>query len=212
MDARSSFNPRMIARGLAWDVGLPMVAYYGLHLAGVGDFVALLAATAAAAVRIAWVAVRDRSLNLFATVMLLVFGIGLALAFVSGDVRFLLLKASVGTAAVGLVFLVTAARGRRPLTLAAEQSWAPARAQQIAQEYLTDPHVRRGHRVSSTVWGTGLLAEAAVRVPLVYLLPINVMVGLSTALLLTTFGGLIVWNARYVARVQRRAQNKNAST
>lgn len=40
------------------------------------------------------------------------------------------------------------------------------------------------------VWGTVLLAEAAVRVPPVYLLPINVMVGLSTALLVVTIGGL----------------------
>jgi hypothetical protein len=49
-------------------------------------------------VRIGWAAVRDRSLNLFATVMLLVFGIGLALAFMSGDARFLLLKGSIVTA------------------------------------------------------------------------------------------------------------------
>jgi hypothetical protein len=40
------------------------------------------------------------------------------------------------------------------------------------------------------VWGTVLLAEAVVRVPLVYLLPINIMVGLSTALLVVTIGRL----------------------
>jgi hypothetical protein len=208
MSARSSFDARTIAQGLAWDIGLPLIAYYALHLLGVEDFAALLAATAAAAVRIGWVAVRDRSLNLFATVMLLVFGIGLALAFMSGDARFLLLKGSIVTASVGVVFLITAARGRRPLTLAAEQSWAPSRAREIAEEYLTDPQVRRGHRVSSVVWGTVLLAEAAMRVPLVYLLPINIMVGLSTALLVVTIGGLVAWNARYATQAQRRAQKK----
>jgi hypothetical protein len=92
--------------------------------------------------------------------------------------------------------------------LAAEQSWTPSRAREIAEEYLTDPQVRRGHRVSSTVWGTVLLAEAAVRVPLVYLLPINVMVGLSTALLVITIGGLITWNARYATQAQRRTQKR----
>ena len=33
-------------RGLGWDVGLPVVGYYALHLAGVHDFVALLVASA----------------------------------------------------------------------------------------------------------------------------------------------------------------------
>ena len=39
------------------------------------------------------------------------------------------------------------------------------------------------YTVSSAVWGTGLLVEAAVRVPLVYLLPISVMVGVSEAMM-----------------------------
>ena len=99
-------------RGLAWDVGLPLAAYYALHVLGVSDWVALLGH------RRWWrrcgssgALSRDRRLNPFATVMLLVFGIGLALAFVSGDPRFLLLKDSFVTGAVGLTFLVTALRG-----------------------------------------------------------------------------------------------------
>jgi hypothetical protein len=32
MTARSDFSPLMLARGLAWDIGLPLAAYYGLHL------------------------------------------------------------------------------------------------------------------------------------------------------------------------------------
>ena len=53
------------------------------------------------------------------------------------------------TASVGVVFLVTAIRGRRPLTLAALQSFVPSRAAVAAQEYATNPHVRRGHRSTS---------------------------------------------------------------
>jgi hypothetical protein len=83
--------------------------------------------------------------------MLLVFGIGLALTFVSGDPRFLLIKESFVTGAVGLTFLVTA-RSRRPMTLAAQQSWQPHRATELAAEYRADPDVRRGHRFVSTVW------------------------------------------------------------
>ena len=151
-------------RGLGWDVGLPVLGYYALHLAGVNDFVALLVASLLAAARIGWVAVRERELNPFATVMLVVFGIGLVLAFVSGDPRFLLLKNSIVTGAVGLVFLVTTLWGR-PLSLAASQSFQPARREEIRREYDTDPLVRRGHRVSSAVWGGVLLGESLVRVP-----------------------------------------------
>lgn len=190
-------------KGLAWDVGLPLVAYYALHLLGFNDWVALVGASASAALRLAWDAAHGRTLNLFATVMLLVFGLGLALSFIAGDPRFLLLKASFVTAAVGLTFLATAIHGRRPLTLAAQQSWRPSHAEELAIEYRDVPAVRRGHRVCSAVWGVGLLTEAAVRVPLIYLLPVSVLVGLSTALMVATFTALTLWSGRYARRLER---------
>jgi hypothetical protein len=193
---------RMLVRGLAWDVGLPVLAYYVLHVLGASDWVALLASTVLAGLRVVWVAVRDRSLNLFATVMLIVFGLGLILTFVSGDPRFLLLKESFVTGAVGLTFLVTAVVGHRPLTLAARQSWAPAEASALAEQYGSDPDVRRGYRFTSLVWGGVLVGESAIRVPLVYLLPVDVMVGLSTAMLVAAFVGLSIWTARWVARAE----------
>lgn len=197
------FRPATMIRGLALDVGLPLVTYYVLHALGVADWPALLAASGVAAVRIGWDAARKRRLNLFATVMLVVFGIGLVLSLLSGDARFLLLKESITTGAVGLVFLATAFRGT-PLTLAAMQSFAPARAATLTELFRTDPQVRRGVRFSSLVWGVGLLAESLVRVPLVYLLPVEVMVGLSTALSIAAFAGLGCWNVWYVRRSQRR--------
>ena len=190
-----------MARGLAWDVGLPVAAYYALHLAGATDWVALLAATAVAAARTLWGVVRHRTLNQFATVMLLVYGIGLLLAFVSGDPRMLLLKSSLVTAAVGAVFLVTAIRGRRPLTLAAAQSFMPAKAEALVEMYDGDLDVRRAFRLTSAVWGVGLLAEAVLRIPLVVLLPVEIGVGASEGLFIAAFVGLMVWNGWYTARV-----------
>lgn len=196
-------NVVTLLRGLAVDVGAPVVAYYVLHLLGASDWVALFASTLVAALRIVWVAARRRSLDLFATVMLVVFGLGLILSFVSGDPRFLLLKDSFVTGAVGLTFLATVLVGDRPLTLAARQGWSPAEAEELGEEYRTDKGVRRGYRFTSTVWGVGLLAEAAIRVPLVYLLPIDRMVGLSTAMLVAVLVGLSVWTVRWAARVRR---------
>ena len=56
----------------------------------------------------------------------------------------------------------------------------------MAERYRTEPAVRHGHFVASMVWGVGLLAEALMRVVLVFLLPISVVVGLSTALVHAT--------------------------
>ena len=117
----SGASRRSLARGLALDVGLPVVAYYALHAAGVSNWFALLAATLVAAARIVLVAVRQRRLNALALVMLVIYGVGLALTFATGDVRFLVLKDSVGTGVLGLLFLCFAVAGH-PLTLAATQT------------------------------------------------------------------------------------------
>jgi hypothetical protein len=201
-------GPATLLRNLGWDVGLPVVTYYALHFLGASDWMALLAGSLAAGTRIVWPAVRDRTLNLFASVMLATFLIGLALAFVSGDPRFLLLKGSIVTGSIALGFLVSTALGR-PLTLAASQAWNPAHAAAIAAEYRDDPRVRRGHRTCSLVWGCGLLAEALIRIPLIYLLPISVMVGLSTALTVTAFVLLTAWMIGYLRR--HRARGASAS-
>ncbi|NMH98836.1 VC0807 family protein [Pseudonocardia acidicola] len=209
--ATGASRPRLLTlvRGLAWDVGLPLVTYYALHLLGASDWVALLAATLVAGVRIVWVAVRSRSANLFATLMLVVFGLGLAMAFLSGDARFLLLKDSITTGAVGITFLVTAALGR-PLTLAAMTVWQPAEAAELTTRFRTVPEFRHGHLLASTVWGAGLLTEAVVRIPLIYLLPIDVMVGLSTALMIAAFAGLIAWTGWYTRWAERQARPRAA--
>jgi len=191
-----------LARGLALDVGLPVVAYYALHAAGVSNWFALLAATLVAAARIVLVAVRQRRLNALALVMLVIYGLGLALTFATGDVRFLVLKDSFGTGVLGLLFLCFAVAGH-PLTLAASQTWGRERAATMAELYRTVPAVRHGHFVASMVWGFGLLAEALLRVLLVFLLPISVVVGLSTALAVVVIGSLMVWTLWYMQRVRK---------
>ena len=192
-------------RGLGLDIALPVVAYYVLHLLGVNDFLALVVAAAVAALRVIVSAIRHRSLNLFAAVMLVVFGLGLVLALVSGDEHFLLLKSSIVTGAVGITFLATAF-GSRPLTLAAAESFQPRKRAQITEEFRTDPDVRRGFRVCSVVWGAGLIAEALIRIPLVYLLPVSVMVGLGEVMLFVSIGLLMAWNVWYVRRAEARAR------
>ena len=196
---------RQMLTALLYDVGAPLIAYYVLHALGATDWVALLVATLAAGLRLVWVAVRTHEITWFAAVMLGVFGLGLALAFVGGDPRFLLLKDSFGTALVGIVFLSSLFFGT-PLTLSAFQTWQPRQAAEMAEHYRTLPPIRRMFRASAIVWGVGLLLEATVRIPLIYLLPIDVMVGLSTGMMVTVIVGLSVWNGWYGRRAGRKAR------
>ncbi len=115
--------------------------------------------------------------------------------------EFVLLKNSIITGAVGLVFLVSTLVGR-PLTLSATKSFQPERAAEIDEQYRTNPGARHAHRLSSAVWGAGLLLEALVRVPLIYALPISVMVGVSEVLTVVTFGALIGWSVWYARRAR----------
>lgn len=188
--------------GMAWDLGVTLGVYYGLRLAGVPERPALLAATVLAVSRLVWVALRRRQVTWFAAVMLAVFGLGLLLTFVAGDARFLLLKDSVVTAGVGVVFLLSAAYGR-PLTLSAAQTGQPWRAAAIDDLFRNRADVRRRFGVSAVVWGLGLLLESVVRIPLVYALPVDTMVGLSEALLWGTIATLIAWNLAYTFSIWR---------
>jgi hypothetical protein len=205
--SRSRLGPLI---GLAWDVGLPLVGYYAMHALGASDWTALLVATAAAGVRVLWVFARNRRVTWFGAVMLAVFGIGLVLALVGGDPRFILVKDSFTTGGVGIVFLLSLLAAR-PLTFAALQSWQPAKAEELDAMWDTAPGVRRTFRISAVVWGVGLLLEAGLRIPLIYVLPVDVAVGASTGMQIVAFTALGVWNAVYAIRAERRLSAPGAA-
>jgi hypothetical protein len=196
--------------GLAWDIGLPLVGYYAMHALGASDWTALLVATGLAGARLLWVFARSRRITWFGAVMLAVFGIGLVLAVVGGDPRFILLKDSFTTGGVGIVFLLSLLAAR-PLTFAALQSWQPAKAAELDVIWDAAPGVRRTFRVSAIVWGVGLLLEAGLRVPLIYALPVDVAVGASTGMQVVAFTALGVWNAVYAIRAERRLSARDAA-
>ena len=71
------------------------------------------------------------------------------------------------------------------VNLSASQTWKPGKAEILEELYSREPAVRHAFRVCSFAWGIGLLGEALLRVPLVYMFPVRVMVGLSTAMMIT---------------------------
>jgi hypothetical protein len=103
---------------------------------------------------------------------------------------------------IGMVFLASLLR-EHPLTPAGAQTWKPDQPHALDELYRTEPAARRAFRISALGWGLGLLAESALRIPLVYLLRVDAAVGASTAWMITALVGLAVWNAAYITRAAR---------
>jgi hypothetical protein len=205
----SQQNPpraRTIAASVFWDAGLSLIAYFVMRALGQSEYLALLAGSVAALLRVLFVAVKNRKFDVFAGFMMAVFAVGLSLSLLTGDPKFLLLKESFGTAAAGLLFLGSCVIGRPLIFHAAKRIAAPTPEQDTEweQRWANLPGFRRPFTVMSAVWGCGLLAEAIVRVPLVFLLPTDVMVVGSTVMFLATMAGLAIWNGRYVRALARR--------
>jgi hypothetical protein len=189
---------------LLWDAGLPVAAYYLLRAVGESEQIALLAGTVLAVARMIWVATWKRSFDGFAALLAAVLCVGLVLSVVTGDARFVLLKESFGTAAAALILLASCA-GRSPLVLVAVRAGSnQAKRDEIDRLCEDVPPFRRAFVLMTAVWGAGLLLESILRVPLVYLLPADLMAGLSVVLLLVVIGVLSAWTMWFANRVQAR--------
>ncbi len=202
-----AMDRKTLARQLLRDAGIPMAAYYGLHAAGASNLVALGAGTVISGVFVLAEVVRNRKIDVFAGVILAGFAVGLVLTFVSGDARFMIAKDSLTTALIGGAFLVSAAVGK-PLTyVVARRGMAgdPQRLAEFEEKYRTMPLVRRTLFMLTVVWGAGLIVEAAVRVVLVYQLPVATMVWLSTVMMVITFAALFGITVLIVRRAGLRA-------
>lgn len=196
-----------VVRTLLLDSGLSVLSYAGLRWAGESTYVALLAATLVAGLRATYVIVRRREADAFALFMMFVFAVGLGLSFLTGSSDFLLVKESFGTGVVGLAFLLTCWFGK-PLMYYTSQRFAATTDGERAKWqglWETNAGFRRHFRLMSAVWGVVFLLESLVRIPLVFVLPTDLMAvasPLATPVMITL---LLVWTFRYSARYQARA-------
>ncbi|HEY1970195.1 MAG TPA: VC0807 family protein [Pseudonocardia sp.] len=193
---------RALFVSMFWDVGLPVLAYYVARALGCDEYIALLAGTVLSGLRLLWVAVRDRRLDPFALFLLVVFGVGLGLTFLTGDPKLMLLK-DVATSALAALFMLGSCVVGRPLTFYAAQRFAgPAGAAELRARWI-EPEMRRHFYRMTLVWGTGLLLDAVARVALICLLPLDTAVGASSALMAVGYGALIFWTVRVAGRTEK---------
>ncbi|MEV6968343.1 VC0807 family protein [Hamadaea sp. NPDC051192] len=207
MSRPTANGPAAILLSLVWDVGLSLGAYFVAKWLGADDYVALLAGSVVALLRVIWVALRSRKFDVFAAVMVGVFGIGLLLSVLTGDAKFMLAKESLVTGAAGLAFVISCFVGK-PLIYHAALRMREGKPEEIAefeQKWTDLPEFRRNFRIMSAVWGAGLLADAAGRIPVIYSLSTDAAVTASSAMLIAVMVLLSVWNGWFVKRIQARA-------
>jgi intracellular septation protein A len=194
----------VLLRSMLWDVLPALAVYCGARAAGAGPVVALIGGSTCAAIRMIWVALRQRRIDGFSILVLLGFAVGLALSLFFQSPGAVLLKDSVTTTIAGLVFLISALIGR-PLTFEAVLRGAGDDAEHLAElrtRWADEFSFRRRFTVASVVWGVGLIGEALVRVPLVLALSADHAVLGSNLLGAGVIGSLFGWSAWYRRRAQ----------
>ncbi|WP_392670597.1 VC0807 family protein [Streptomyces sp. LN785] len=184
------------------DAGVPLVSYYALTAAGMSTFGALAASSVVPAVRTVRCAVRDRRLNALAALILAVNVVGLLLSAVAGDPRLMLAKDSGVSSTIGLIVLVSAARGK-PLMTSCLKPWltrGEAAKEAVWNRLSRDSGAfRRCETRFSLVWGAALLGECVVRIVGAYTLPVDTMVWLGTVIMAGAFALATVASGRLAA-------------
>ena len=200
-----------IASTLVFDIGLSIAVFQLAQSNGAGDVAAYLWSSIGPLVGLSVEFVRHRRID---SVGLVVLGIIVLSALISvigsSDPKVLLLKDSVFTGVIGLVFLLSLTPlFRRPLMwymgrkFGSDGTDAGVAYWDSLWQY---PGFRRSQRMITGVWGAGFVAEAALKTMWVLALPFD------TAYLLNQFGPLAVtvvlmgWTIWYGQRVRRAGE------
>jgi len=169
---------------------VPSALYYGLRALGQSVYLSLVVSTVLSALPALWTFVRHRRVDGVSTYVTAMMLGGLVVSLVPGSTRFLLARESVMTGVTGVWFLVSAgARSRRPLAYLFTRPLLEGRLRwpgQWDQLWEVSPPFRRLWRVSSVLWGLGLLADAAARVVLAYTVRPDLVPALGVGLYVAT--------------------------
>jgi len=200
-----------IRAGLIVELGvnlvLPWLAYR-LALPHWGELGALYAS---AVPPVVWSLVefaRTRRVDALSVLVLLGIALSVVLMALGGSPRLLLMRESMASGAIGIVFLLSLAM-RRPLTfylaratVAREGEGSAARFEALWDER---PALRRSIRLMTGVWGLGLTGENALRSWLAWHWPIERFLVVSPFIGYAIYGALTVWTLMYRKKMQRRA-------
>lgn len=202
-----------IIPGLVVDVALPITTYYMLAGQGLPAFWALLISGVWPAGKSVMSLIRQRRIDEFSAFILTLIILGTLSSLLFRNPRLLLLKDSAFTGILGLVYLASLLM-RRPLMFYFGRKFAtdgsPAGLARWDGFWNDLSAFRRGQRVLTGVWGAALLTEALIRIPLTFVVPLNVMVAISNVMPPVVITTLVFWSISYGRRIRTRSRAQAA--
>jgi hypothetical protein len=195
----------LVAR-VAVGLAVPTALYYLLRALGTSVYLALVVSTLLSAVPALYSLVRHRRVDGLSTYFTAMMLGGLGVAVLPGSTRFLLAREALMTGVTGVWFLVSV-RARRPLAYSFTRPLLEGRFRwpdRWDELWAASPRFRRMWRVSSLVFGVGILTDAVARVLIAYTVRPDLVPALGLALYVLTMVVLnVVVNVYYVlCRVQ----------
>lgn len=195
---------REIWRTLLINALAPYVVYVLVHQHA-SSFAALVCSAIPPMLESVWSVFRRQRLDAMAALVLGGIVLGLALMVIGGGARLLLVRESLVTGVIGLVFLASLAF-RRPMIfyLAREMATGdhPDHLAQWETRWSLGPF-RWGLRLMTLAWGAGLVLEAVVRVAMAESMAIDHFLAVSPFVQYGITGALIVWTVGYSKRMKR---------
>ncbi|MFG1923082.1 VC0807 family protein [Cryptosporangium sp. NPDC048952] len=195
------------------NIVLPIVTYFVLTGAGVGEVPALLLSGIWPAAELAWTLHRQRHVDEFSVFVLLGLVAGIATTVFSDDARAVFLKDSITNGVVGLAFLVTLFVGK-PLTFYFGRRFATdgSKVQRDWWDGLwVHPNFRSVQRLLTIVWGATLLGEAVIRAVLTWSLGTGPMVVVNNVVPYVVIAALVFVSITVGRRSQAAAQRRGAA-
>jgi len=169
-----------ILRTVLLDVLLPIGAYFALVSWGLTPAWALAASAGIAVVALGIRWLRAGEVSTLGVLVLVRFVLGLLVALLTGDARFVLVKDYMVTFVIALAALATLGLDR-PFIARVRRDLSPD-PQRFDDEWARNAAFRRVHRRLTAMWVVGLVGEVVVAVAIVYTAPLSVAVVLTGVL------------------------------
>ncbi|MEV5498388.1 VC0807 family protein [Nonomuraea fuscirosea] len=202
--ASSVFAGRRKTIGLiAVEVAGPLAVFYGLRGAGAGQLPALLAGGVLPATRAVHGIVTKRRVSGVALFVLATMSLTVAMSFVTGSPRVLLVRNAWGTAALAMWMLLTLLRAH-PFLYEARTFMPPDQQASWDAGWRRFPAFRQLLRRLTAIWGAAFAADAAIRVLMALTLPIDLVPALDDGLLVVTLAFLVATQRLYGGRHLRK--------
>ncbi len=150
---------------------------------------------------------RTRRVDALSILVLLGIVLSIVLMALGGSPRLLLMRESMASGAIGVVFLVSLVL-RRPLTFYLARATVARKEEGGAERFEAlwkeRPALRRSVRLMTAVWGLGLAGENALRAWLAWHWPVERFLVVSPFIGYAIYGALTVWTLIYRRKLQRR--------